>query len=97
MIRRNFLTDATTAQQYIDGVTRLKDPGQFPWPGQAGLSMYDVFVFWHHQSMMLMTPPGQNDRNAAHSGPARRTFPPFAEERHTAALHVSGDERVVRG
>jgi tyrosinase len=32
--------------------------------------MYDVFIFWHHQSMMLMTPPGQADRNAAHSGPA---------------------------
>jgi len=70
MIRRNFLTDATAAGQYIDGVTRLKDPAQSPWPGQAGLSMYDVFVFWHHQSMMLMTPPGQTDRNAAHSGPA---------------------------
>jgi tyrosinase len=70
MIRHNVLTDAATAQQYIDGVQRLKDPGQFPWPGQAGLSMYDVFVFWHHQSMMLMTPPGQSDRNAAHSGPA---------------------------
>jgi tyrosinase len=70
MIRRNVLTNAAAAQQYIDGVTRLKDPGQFPWPGQLGLSIYDVLVFWHHQSMMLMTPPAQNDRNAAHSGPA---------------------------
>lgn len=70
MIRRNFLTDAAAAQMYIDGVKRLKDPAQFPWPGQPGLSIYDVFVFWHHQSMMMMTPPGQNDRNAAHSGPA---------------------------
>lgn len=70
MIRRNFLANPTIAQQYIDGVTRLKDPALFPWPGQPGLSMYDVFVFWHHQSMMMMTPPGQSDRNAAHSGPA---------------------------
>lgn len=70
MIRKNFLTDASAAQKYIAGVKRLKDPVQFPWPGQAGLSMYDVFVFWHHQSMMLFTPPGQGDRNAAHSGPA---------------------------
>lgn len=70
MIRRNFLTDAGVAQQYLTGVRALKDPARFPWPGQAGLSMYDVFVFWHHQSMMLMTPPGQTDRNAAHSGPA---------------------------
>jgi tyrosinase len=70
MIRRNFLTDANTAQQYIDGVRRLKDPAQFPWEGRDGLSIYDAFVFWHHQSMMLMTPPTQSDRNAAHSGPA---------------------------
>ncbi|MCP5109239.1 MAG: tyrosinase family protein, partial [bacterium] len=37
--------------------------------GVDGLSMYDFFVFWHHRSMMLSTPPGQGDRNAAHSGP----------------------------
>ena len=70
MIRRNVLTDADAAQQYIDGVRRLKDPAQFPWPDQDGLSIYDSFVFWHHQTMMLMTPPTQSDRNAAHSGPS---------------------------
>jgi tyrosinase len=70
MIRRNFLTDATAARQFIDGILRLKDPVRFPWTGQEGLSVYDSFVFWHHQSMMLMTPPTQSDRNAAHSGPA---------------------------
>src|SRR6187551_2793872 len=70
MIRRNFLTDSAAAQQFIDGVLRLKDPARFPWTGQDGLSVYDSFVFWHHQSMMLMTPPTQSDRNAAHSGPA---------------------------
>lgn len=70
MIRRNFLTDTTAAQQFIDGVLRLKDPARFPWTGQEGLSVYDSFVFWHHQSMMLMTPPTQSDRNAAHSGPS---------------------------
>ena len=69
MIRRNFLTNPDAAQQYIDGVRRLKDPAQFPWPDQDGLSIYDSFVFWHHQTMMLMTPPTQSDRNAAHSGP----------------------------
>lgn len=70
MIRRNFLTDTAAAQNYIDGVKRLKDPAQFPWTGRTDLSIYDVFVFWHHQSMMLMTPPTQSDRNAAHSGPS---------------------------
>ena len=70
MIRHNFLSNPEAAQKYIEGVRRLKDPEQFPWAGQDGLSIYDSFVFWHHQSMMLMTPPNQNDRNAAHSGPA---------------------------
>lgn len=70
MIRKNVLADPAIAKQFFDGILKLKDPAISPWPGQAGLSMYDVFVFWHHQSMMLMTPPRQQDRNAAHSGPA---------------------------
>ena len=70
MIRRNFLTNGTVAGQFLDGVKILKDPAQSPWPGQDGLSIYDVCVFWHHQAMMVMTPPGQTDRNAAHSGPS---------------------------
>lgn len=69
MIRHNILNNATAAQQYITGVTRLKDPSISPWEGQPGLSLYDFFVFWHHRSMMLLTPPSQNVRNAAHSGP----------------------------
>jgi tyrosinase len=70
VIRHNFLANADAAKAFIDGVKILKDPAQSPWPGQADLSIYDVFVFWHHQSMMMMTPPTQSDRNAAHSGPA---------------------------
>jgi tyrosinase len=70
MIRRNILTDESALQRFIDGVLALKDPARFPWPGQQGLSIYDFFVAWHHQSMMLFTPPTQRDRNAAHSGPA---------------------------
>lgn len=69
MIRHNILNNSAAAQKFIEGIWRLKDPGQFPWPGQPNLSIYDAFVFWHHQSMMLMTPPRQSDRNAAHSGP----------------------------
>jgi tyrosinase len=74
MIRKNVLADGASARKYIDGIKKLKDPESFPWPGQAGLSIYDVFVFWHHQSMMLMTPPSQSDRNAAHSGPSFLTW-----------------------
>lgn len=70
MIRRNILTDSGVRQQFIDGVLALKDPARFPWPGQAGLSIYDLFVAWHHMSMMVFTPPTQRDRNAAHSGPS---------------------------
>ena len=70
MIRRNFLTDANAARKFIDGVMILKNPARYPWPGQQGLSIYDAYVFWHHQAMMLLTPPGDNTRNAAHSGPA---------------------------
>ena len=70
MIRRNILSDEGLRQRFIDGVLALKDPARFPWPGQQGLSIYDLFVAWHHQSMMLFTPPTQRDRNAAHSGPS---------------------------
>ncbi|MCG8403871.1 MAG: tyrosinase family protein [Phycisphaerales bacterium] len=69
MIRRNILSDDGIAQQYVQAVSRLKDPDAYPWPGQDGLSLYDFFVFWHHRAMMLSTPPGQMSRNAAHSGP----------------------------
>ncbi|HVG61902.1 MAG TPA: tyrosinase family protein [Hyalangium sp.] len=70
MIRRNILADEGVQQQFITGVLALKDPARFPWPGQQGLSIYDLFVAWHHLSMMLFTPPSQRDRNAAHSGPS---------------------------
>jgi tyrosinase len=70
MIRKNILTDPVIANQYFEGVKLLKDPQQNPWEGNDGLSIYDFFVAWHHSAMMLMTPPSQMDRNAAHSGPA---------------------------
>jgi tyrosinase len=69
MIRHNILQNAEAADEYVEGVIRLKDPTTSPWPGQAGLSLYDFLVFWHHQAMMVPTPPTQGDRNAAHSGP----------------------------
>jgi tyrosinase len=69
MIRHNVLQNTEAAEGYVEGVLRLKDPRESPWPGQSGLSLYDFFVFWHHRAMMLFTPPTQSDRNAAHSGP----------------------------
>ena len=69
MIRRNILSTPTIGTQYAAGVRALKDPVQFPWPGQAGLSIFDFFVFLHHQAMYTRTPPSQAARNAAHAGP----------------------------
>ena len=69
MIRHNVLLEPKAATDFITGVWRLKDPDLFPWPARDGLSIFDFFVFWHEQAMMLSTPPGQRERNAAHSGP----------------------------
>ena len=75
-VRRNILTDATARQQYLRGVTLLKQ--QFPGPTTADLgiggparrvSVYDLFVVWHHVAMSTFTPPTQTERNAAHVGP----------------------------
>lgn len=66
MIRHNILTNAAARDQYIEGCHLLKAR---PWPGQAGLGMYDFFVFWHHRAMMVRTPASHPSRNAAHSGP----------------------------
>ncbi len=70
MIRKDVLSDLVIAEQYYEGVNLLKDPQLHPWLEDYNLSTYDFFVAWHHSSMMLMTPPTQMDRNAAHSGPA---------------------------
>lgn len=76
-VRRNILTDTTVRDAYVRGVGLLKaeqlgpTTAQFGIPGPSRkLSTYDLFVVWHHLAMMTMTPPGQSDRNAAHSGPA---------------------------
>lgn len=69
MVRSNALNDLPALEKFITGVKRLKDPALHPYPGQPQLSIYDSFVEWHLKSMMTFTPVGQNDRNAAHSGP----------------------------
>ncbi len=75
--RRNLMTNAAAHNAFVRGVGLLK--AEFPGPtttrfGIVGpsrpISTYDLFVVWHHLAMMRMTPPGQGDRNAAHSGPS---------------------------
>lgn len=74
--RPNILTNAGARQQYIQGVTLLKNEFTGPTTTSLGIagpsrqvSTYDLFVVWHHTAMLTMTPPTQGDRNAAHRGP----------------------------
>lgn len=64
--RKNILDDATARDDYVAGVLLMKQ--EIAVPAQ-GLSLYDAFVVWHHQTMYTFTPPGQFRRNAAHQGP----------------------------
>ena len=43
-------------------------PELTPGTGTQPLSTYDLFVLWHHRTMMIATPAGSG-RNAAHQGP----------------------------
>lgn len=43
-------------------------PELAPGTGPQPLSTYDLFVLWHHRTMMIATPAGSG-RNAAHQGP----------------------------
>jgi tyrosinase len=75
-IRRNIVTDQAARDAFVEGVLALKaeflgtttvDLG-IPGPARP-VSTYDLFTVWHHLAMGQLTPPNQNDRNAAHSGP----------------------------
>src|SRR6185503_6461736 len=76
VVRPNILSSSTALQQYCTGVKKLKN--EFPGPTTQSLgipgpsqkvSTYDLFVVWHVNAMMTLTPAGQTQRNAAHSGP----------------------------
>ncbi|HEX8240033.1 MAG TPA: tyrosinase family protein [Allosphingosinicella sp.] len=65
--RTNILKDSGARDKYIDGVLRLKREVANP---QQQTSTWDAFVIWHQNTMMKMTPHGnQAGRNAAHRGP----------------------------
>ena len=76
-VRRNILNNNAARDQFIRGVTLLKQESsgrtttQLSIPGPAHpVSTYDLFVVWHHRTMMTLTPPGNSaGRNAAHRGP----------------------------
>jgi tyrosinase len=75
--RRNILKSATVRSQYAQGIKLLKQEpsgrstSDFGMSGPpTSVSTYDLFVIWHHRTMMTMTPPGNSaGRNAAHRGP----------------------------
>lgn len=76
--RKNILLDAAARDSYIDGLLALKSEAsgrttadfRISGPVQP-VNTFDLFVIWHHQSMMTLTPPTGNSagRNAAHRGP----------------------------
>jgi tyrosinase len=74
--RPNVATNAAARTKYANGVKLLKAETTgptttslgIPGPG-AKVSTYDLFIVWHHVAMSTLTPPTQNDRNAAHRGP----------------------------
>jgi tyrosinase len=75
--RRNILTSDAARKQYTTGVNLLKQEASgrttadFGVAGPtASVDTYDLFVIWHYQTMMTLTPPGNSaSRNAAHRGP----------------------------
>lgn len=76
-VRRNILTDTRSRDAYVRGVLLLKreqsgaSTADFRIAGPPQpVSTYDLFVIWHHETMMQLTPPGNPaGRNAAHRGP----------------------------
>ena len=66
-IRKNINNDTNSRDNYIQGVKLLKnDFLRTGWP-----NTYDIFVIWHYNAMMTLTPPNSTSgRNAAHSVPA---------------------------
>lgn len=84
VVRRDVMDDAPSRDSFVEGVRRLKaepvrdgdrtlttaDLGipSADGTGPRPLSTYDVFVLWHHRTMMVATPAGSR-RNAAHVGP----------------------------
>lgn len=82
VLRRNILHDNGVRDSFIKGVKALKQEvtgrttADFSIAGPPQpVSTYDVFVIWHFQAMMTMTPPNNPaGRNAAHRGPI---FPPW--------------------
>ncbi|MQA12970.1 MAG: tyrosinase family protein [Pseudonocardiaceae bacterium] len=75
-IRRNIVTDQAARDAFVSGVLALKAEFLGTTTADIGIagparqvSTYDLFTVWHHLAMGQMTPPGQADRNAAHSGP----------------------------
>lgn len=75
-IRRSIVTDRVVRNAFVQGVLALKaeflgtTTADLAIPGPARqVCTYDLFTVWHHLAMGRLTPPGQSDRNAAHSGP----------------------------
>jgi tyrosinase len=78
VIRRNILLSPGMLDAYCNGIMLLKNEESavlttaFGIPGPAvPVRAYDLFVIWHHMTMMTPIPPNGDPliRNAAHRGP----------------------------
>jgi tyrosinase len=75
VLRRN-VTDPAARARFVEGILALKAERLTTTTADLGItgparrvSTYDLFTVWHQLAMGRMTPAGQADRNAAHSGP----------------------------
>ena len=71
-IRNNIMSDANARDKYIQGVKLLKnDFLRTGWP-----NTYDIFVIWHYNAMMTLTPP--NSTSGRNADSLWSCFPPMA-------------------
>ncbi len=78
VIRKNIVTDTTARDDYIRGITLLKQEATDKKTTAFGIAgpattvhTYDLFVIWHHRAMTTAVPPDGDwmVRNGAHRGP----------------------------
>ena len=78
VVRRNILFNPAVRDAYLNGIMLLKNENTTALTTAFGIAgppvlvrTYDLFVIWHHMTMMTPVPPGGSvrDRNAAHRGP----------------------------
>ena len=96
-VRRNILTDARARDDFIRGVTLLKQEQLGPTTADLGVpgppvpvSTYDLFVVWHHRAMSVFTPPPRRPQRRAPRAGLPALAPVHAHPAGTATAAGSG-------